>query len=159
LEGVRVGILKGPAVIDAVTLNLRRGEIMCLVGESGSGKTTTALSAFGYCAPNLSISAGHIAVDGKVVEGTAEFARIRGAEGSYAPQNPGTRLNPSIRIPDVIAAPMRGHTAAKEDRHAAAREMLKRVGLPATPEFGQRYPHQLSGGQQQRVCIAAALAS
>jgi len=159
LEGVRVGVLNGPAVIDAVTLNLRRGEIMCLVGESGSGKTTTALSAFGYCAPNLSISAGQVAVDGKVIEGAAEFARIRGAEVSYVPQNPGTALNPSMRILDVIADTMRGHTAAQADRHAAAREMLKRVGLPATPEFGHRYPHQLSGGQQQRVCIAAAVAS
>ena len=66
LEGVRVGVRKGPTVIDEVTLDLRRGEIVCLVGESGSGKTTTALSAFGYCAPELSISAGEIAVDGEV---------------------------------------------------------------------------------------------
>jgi peptide/nickel transport system ATP-binding protein len=159
LEGVRVGVLKGPTVIDAVTLNLQRGKIMCLVGESGSGKTTTALAAFGYCAPNLSIIAGQIAVDGTVVEGAAEFARIRGAEISYVPQNPATALNPSMRVLDAVADTMRGHTAAHVDRHAAALEMLKRVGLPATAEFGARYPHQLSGGQQQRVCIAAALAS
>ena len=37
--------------IEAVTLELKRGEIVCLVGESGSGKTTTALTAFGYCSP------------------------------------------------------------------------------------------------------------
>ena len=159
LEGVHVGVLKGPTVIDAVTLDLRRGEIVCLVGESGSGKTTTALTAFGYCAPNLSISEGKIAVGGKVVEGAAEFARIRGTEVSYVPQNPATALNPSMRIVDAIADTMRGHTAAEADRHAVAVEMLKRVGLPSSAEFGQRYPHQLSGGQQQRVCIAAALAS
>ena len=35
--------------------------------------------------------------------------------------------------------------------------VLRRVGLPETPEFARKYPHQLSGGQQQRVAIAKAL--
>jgi peptide/nickel transport system ATP-binding protein len=159
LEGVRVGIRKGPTVIDEVTLDLRRGEIVCLVGESGSGKTTTALSAFGYCAPALSISAGEIAVDGEVIQGAAQFAKIRGSEVSYVPQNPSTALNPSMRVVDAIADTMRSHNKDESQRHASALEMLGRVGLPATLEFGRRFPHQLSGGQQQRVCIAAALAS
>ena len=53
LDGVRVSLRRGATVIDGVTMNLQRGEIVCLVGESGSGKTTTALSAFGYCTPGL----------------------------------------------------------------------------------------------------------
>ena len=159
LDGIRVSLRKGATVIDGVTLNLRRGEIVCLVGESGSGKTTTALSAFGYCAPGLSISSGDIAVDGEVIRGAAQFAAIRGTEVSYVPQNPSTALNPSMRVVDAIADTMRGHRREGIDRHAVALEMLGRVGLPATREFGRRFPHQLSGGQQQRVCIAAALAS
>jgi len=159
LEGVRVGVRKGPTVIDEVTLDLRRGEIVCLVGESGSGKTTTALSAFGYCAPALSISAGEIVIDGDVIRGASQFANIRGTEVSYVPQNPSTALNPSMRVVDAIADTMRSHTKDDKERHAKALEMLGRVGLPATAEFGRRFPHQLSGGQQQRVCIAAALAS
>jgi peptide/nickel transport system ATP-binding protein len=159
LQGVRVVVRKGPTVIDDVTLSLRPGEIVCLVGESGSGKTTTALTAFGYCAPALSINAGQIAIDGQTVEGAAQFARIRGSEVSYVPQNPSTALNPSMRVADAIADTMRGHSKDGVDRHAVALEMLGRVGLPATAEFGRRFPHQLSGGQQQRVCIASALAS
>jgi peptide/nickel transport system ATP-binding protein len=159
LDGVRVSLRRGPTVIDGITLDLRPGEIVCLVGESGSGKTTTALSAFGYCAPGLSISAGDVAVDGEVIRGAAQFAAIRGSEVSYVPQNPSTALNPSMRVADAIADTMRGHSREGAGRHAAAREMLGRVGLPDTEEFGRRFPHQLSGGQQQRVCIAAALAS
>ena len=159
LDGVRVSLRQGATVIDGITLNLLRGEIVCLVGESGSGKTTTALSVFGYCAPGLNISAGDVAVDGEVIRGAAQFAAIRGSEVSYVPQNPSTALNPSMRVADAIADTMRGHSKEEAGRHTAALEMLGRVGLPDTPEFGRRFPHQLSGGQQQRVCIAAALAS
>ena len=159
LDGVRVSLRQGATVIDGITLNLLRGEIVCLVGESGSGKTTTALSVFGYCAPGLNISAGDVAVDGEVIRGAAQFAAIRGSEVSYVPQNPSTALNPSMRVADAIADTMRGHSKEEAGLHAAALEMLGRVGLPDTPEFGRRFPHQLSGGQQQRVCIAAALAS
>jgi peptide/nickel transport system ATP-binding protein len=159
LDGMRVQLRAGPALIDGVTLDLHRGEIVCLVGESGSGKTTTALTAFGYCAPSLTISAGRIAVDGELLRSAADFARVRGRGVSFVPQNPATALNPSMRIADAIADTMRGRSADRVDRTTAAMELLGRVGLPTTPEFARRFPHQLSGGQQQRVCIAAALAS
>lgn len=156
LDRVAVTVRHGPHVIDDVTVRLCPGEIVCLVGESGSGKTTTALTAFGYCAPGLDQTAGAVAVGGEVVDGAAGFARIRGSEVSYVPQNPATALNPSLRIGAAIADAMRGEG---DDRGAAARTLLERVGLPATDEFARRFPHQLSGGQQQRVCIAVALAA
>ena len=159
LGGIRVQLHGGPMVIDAVTLDLHDGEIVCLVGESGSGKTTTALTAFGYCIPPLQMSQGEVALNGEVVKGAGGFARIRGTDVSYVPQNPATALNPSMRIRDAIADTMRGTVKDADERQRRALDMLGRVGLPATEDFGRRYPHQLSGGQQQRVCIAAALAS
>jgi len=159
LDGVRVEIRGGAPVIDGVSLDLRRGEIVCLVGESGSGKTTTALTAFGYCAPTLSISAGQVTVDGEVISTAGGFARIRGSGVAFVPQNPATALNPSMRVAGVIADTMREGASEAGDRAAAVLQMLGRVGLPDTPEFARRFPHQLSGGQQQRVCIAAALAA
>jgi peptide/nickel transport system ATP-binding protein len=159
LERVRVEIPGGVPVIDGVTVDLRRGEIVCLVGESGSGKTTTALSAFGYCTPTLTISAGQVTVDGEVISTAAGFARIRGRGVAFVPQNPATALNPSMRVGAAIADTMREGTAEGVDRAAVVRQMLGRVGLPETADFARRFPHQLSGGQQQRVCIAAALAA
>ena len=156
LDGVRVEIEGVATVIEAVTLELKRGEIVCLVGESGSGKTTTALTAFGYCSPTLTISAGRISVEGKALTTAADFARIRGSGVAFVPQNPATALNPSMRVGAAIADTARG---AGGDRDATARQMLGRVGLPETDDFVRRFPHQLSGGQQQRVCIAAALAA
>jgi peptide/nickel transport system ATP-binding protein len=159
LDRVRVEIPGGAPVIDGVTVDLRRGEIVCLVGESGSGKTTTALSAFGYCTPTLTISAGQVTVDGELISSAARFARIRGSVVAFVPQNPATALNPSMRVGAVIADTMRRGSAEGVDRSALVLQMLGRVGLPETPDFLRRFPHQLSGGQQQRVCIAAALAA
>jgi len=156
LDGVRVEIPGGAPVIDAVSIALRRGEIVCLVGESGSGKTTTALTAFGYCTPTLTLTGGTIAVDGEVVSSPSGFARIRGRGVAFVPQNPATALNPSMRVGDAIADTTRNGDRGREQ---AAIAMLGRVGLPETREFARRFPHQLSGGQQQRVCIAAALAA
>ena len=158
LEGVQVRIPNGAVMVDDISLTLAPGEIVCLVGESGSGKTTTALTAFGYCAPNLRISQCHIVVGDQDVKYTS-LETIRGREIAYVPQNPGGALNPSLRVVDAVADMVRIPHADRAKRRATALELLERVGLPATDEFGKRYPHQLSGGQQQRVCIAAALAS
>jgi peptide/nickel transport system ATP-binding protein len=75
------------------------------------------------------------------------------------PQNPGTSLNPSLRILAAIQDMLKAHQSAsvQADAVGQATAQLGRVGLPASPEFGRRFPHQLSGGQQQRVCIAIAL--
>lgn len=158
LSGVKVRIRKGATIIEAVDLDLRPGEIVCLVGESGSGKTTTALTAFGYSASGLLLEDGQIIIDGAPVQGETQFRRVRGRKIAYVPQNPATALNPSMRVLDAIVDTMRDHPQgkAKED---AALAMLGRVGLPQTLDFASRFPHQLSGGQQQRVCIATALAA
>ncbi len=98
------------------------------------------------------VIAGHPLVDAKA------FRDARGQLVSYVPQNPGTSLNPSMRIGTALRDMTRsGETDVSSP--ASPLQLLERVGLPSTEEFARRYPHQLSGGQQQRVCIAAALAS
>jgi peptide/nickel transport system ATP-binding protein len=159
LKGVKVQVRRGPTIIEGVDLDLHPGEIVCLVGESGSGKTTTALTVFGHSSSGLVMSAGQVCVDDHEIEGEAAFRRIRGRKVAYVPQNPATSLNPSMRIVDSITETIRHKGESSENNESAAIRMLARVGLPQTPEFGRRFPHQLSGGQQQRVCIAVALAA
>jgi oligopeptide/dipeptide ABC transporter ATP-binding protein len=150
---LRVELSNGDAIIDAVDLELAPGEILGLVGESGSGKTTTALSIFGYNTAPQELTAGEIAIAGRELRTKREFQEARGKLVSYVPQNPGTALNPALRIGDAVLDMVWDRTG-EQDSSA----LLHRVGLPADREFARRYPHQLSGGQQQRVCIAASLA-
>ena len=159
-SGLRVELADGSAIIEDVGLELRPGEILGLVGESGSGKTTTARSLFGYHDRGVRMSSGSITVAGAELRTVQEFQRARGRKLSYVPQNPGTSLNPSMRILAAIEDMLHANQSvpgSPAERAAAATEQLGRVGLPQTSQFGRRFPHQLSGGQQQRVCIAIAL--
>ena len=161
-SGLRVELADGSAIIEDVALELRPGEILGLVGESGSGKTTTARSLFGYHDRGVRMSSGSITIAGAQLTTPQEFQRARGRKLSYVPQNPGTSLNPSMRILVAIEDMLRANRTAQAragspERAAAAMTLLGRVGLPETAQFARRFPHQLSGGQQQRVCIAIAL--
>jgi peptide/nickel transport system ATP-binding protein len=158
-DDLRVELANGSAIIEGVSFELRAGEILGLVGESGSGKTTTARSLFGHQERGVARRSGEILLAGERLATQESFLRARGGSLSYVPQNPGTSLNPSLRILAAIDDMLRAHRAGpgRAAEGGAAGAQLARVGLPAEWEFGRRFPHQLSGGQQQRVCIAIAL--
>jgi peptide/nickel transport system ATP-binding protein len=155
LSGLRVGLVKGDAIVEDVDVRLAPGEILGLVGESGSGKTTTALSLLGYSTDGVEIVGGTLELAGARVRMDESMRPSRGLVISYVPQDPSRSLNPSMRIDDAIDAVAEAHPGARGDD--VALRMLESVGLPSTREFARRFPHQLSGGQQQRVLIAMAL--
>src|SRR5205823_8527333 len=72
-------------------------------------------------------------------------------------QNPGTALNPSLRVGDAIREMVRAHRSGETTPPTSIAGAFEQVGLPGTEQFLHRYPHQLSGGQQQRVCISVSL--
>jgi peptide/nickel transport system ATP-binding protein len=157
VDGLRVELTSGEAVIEDVSLAVAPGEILGLVGESGSGKTTTALALLGYARPGVRIVEGAIGIVGEHVDVRRESRarQLRGRLVSYVPQDPGASLNPALRIGRAIRDMLDEHAADREV--GSVESALAAVHLPATAEFVGRYPHQLSGGQQQRVMIALAL--
>jgi len=161
LRGLRVETRSGAAIVEDVSLDLRPGEALGLVGESGSGKTTTVLSVLGFTQAGARITSGELNIAGRAIDLSSEAAmqKIRGRLISYVPQNPGTALNPSMRVGDAVRDMLRAHPseATLPDFSAAADGALQRAGLPQDRPFQRRYPHQLSGGQQQRLCIAVSL--
>ena len=150
----RVEVLKG------ISLEVKRGEVMCLLGPSGSGKST-----FLRCINHLEkINSGRLSVDGELVGyrqvgdklhelREAEVARKRAEIGMVFQH---FNLFPHMTVQEnVTCAPIRVKGVARGQARATAQELLARVGLADKLDA---YPAQLSGGQQQRVAIARALA-
>lgn len=152
----------GIKIVEGISFEIEAGQILGLVGESGSGKTTVSMSLLGHTRKGAVIENGSIEVDGHHIDGAneLELRALRGGTISYVPQDPGTALNPGLRISKQILETLeKHHPEQNHDQHMArVREILTEVALPSDEDFLKRYPHQLSGGQQQRVAIAIAFA-
>jgi peptide/nickel transport system ATP-binding protein len=148
-------------VLSDVTFEIGANEAFGLVGESGCGKTTAAFAIMRYLPPNGRVERGSIRLEGDdlLALDDEQLRRLRGRSMAMVYQEPGSALNPSLRVGDQVAEVFRFHEgASREEALSKAREMLMRVALPDPGRILRRYPHQLSGGQQQRVMIAMALA-
>jgi peptide/nickel transport system ATP-binding protein len=156
-------VSSGEDIVDQIVLEVTAGQVLGLVGESGSGKTTVGMALLGYCRPGGKVVGGEVVIDGRDLQGLrqGELRRLRGGTVAYIPQDPGTALNPALRIGRQLSEMLEAHSPDMNGaaRDARVKESLEEVALPGTDEFLGRYSHQLSGGQQQRVAIAMAFAN
>jgi peptide/nickel transport system ATP-binding protein len=148
--------------IDGLALTLRRGETCALVGESGCGKSMTALALMRLLPDNGRVIGGRIELEGQDLLDLPE-SRMRGVRGGRIGmifQEPGTSLNPVMKVGQQIVEAIEAHTPL---RGAAARakaiDWLARVGIPEPERRIDEYPFRMSGGQKQRVMIAMTLAT
>ncbi|MBU3060355.1 ABC transporter ATP-binding protein [Nocardia sp. NEAU-G5] len=149
-----------PAVAGA-SLTVSRGETVALVGESGSGKSTLAHAVIGLLGGTGTITGGRITFAAERIDDAPphRLRRIRGARIGLVPQDPGTALNPVLRVGDQVAEALRIHGhATRRDARDRAVEILATAGLDRPDLRAHQYPQDLSGGQRQRVLIGIALA-
>jgi peptide/nickel transport system ATP-binding protein len=148
-------------LIDGVSLDLAKGEILGLVGESGSGKSLLCRSLVRLLPSSLlKIENGSIRLDGRELTeiNDAEMLKVRGGEIGMIFQNPTSHLDPVMRIGDQIAEGIRYHRGLKaREARAAATEILAQVGFPYPARQYDSYPHEFSGGMRQRAMIGVAL--
>lgn len=130
-------------VLKNINLQLASREFVCLVGASGCGKSTLLNVTAGLTAP----SAGHVLIDGRVVEGP-------GSDRGMVFQN--YTLYPWLSVADNIAFGLRLRGVSRAERRERVSYFLDVVGLTS---FARAFPNQLSGGMKQRVAIARALAN
>jgi peptide/nickel transport system ATP-binding protein len=164
IEDLRIALPKGsdrPYALDGLSLEVKRGEVVCLVGESGSGKSLTAGAIMRLLPePHVHVAGGVISVQGQdmLSKTEAEMRKIRGDLVSMIFQEPMTALNPQKTVGWQMDEVLRLHTdLSRKARRARVLELLGRVHIPDPESAYNAYPHQVSGGQRQRVMIAMAL--
>ncbi|MEV6008946.1 ABC transporter ATP-binding protein [Streptomyces sp. NPDC051976] len=163
VRDLSVEIRRGDRIVrpvSGVSLTLRRGETLGIVGETGSGKSMTGLALMGMLPAGGTITGGSIDFDGTELVGlpAARYRALRGNDIAMVFQDSLTALNPTRRVGDQVAEPVRLHQrVSRQAARARAEEMLALVGIPRPGERMDDFPHQLSGGMRQRVMIAMAL--
>ena len=142
------------AALDDVTLEVCRGERVCVLGANGSGKSTLASVICGLLAPDEGDVelAGHAVCTG----GVPDLAAYRDARRQLGLvfQNPDDQIVTSVVADDVAFGPENLGVPRAQISARVARE-LRRVAME---KYAHADPSRLSGGQRQRVCIAGALA-
>ena len=136
------------AVVDAVSLKIEHGLLVCLLGPSGCGKTTTLRLIAGFVEP----SEGEIAVGGRVVSSPKRTLPPESRNMSMIFQS--YALWPHMTVADNVAY---GLTLRKVSRADIARKVAGILATTKLADLADRYPGELSGGQQQRVSLARAL--
>jgi putative ABC transport system ATP-binding protein len=140
----------GPVrILDAITLDVHRGETVGLVGPSGSGKSSLLMLMGGL----ERATGGTVRAFGHDLGAMNEdaLARLRCAHVGVVFQS--FHLIPTMTALENVATPL--ELAGRRDARARAHQELEAVGLAAR---AGHYPAQLSGGEQQRVALARAAA-
>ena len=139
----------GKKVLNDISVDIYKGDVVCVLGPSGSGKST-----FLRCLNRLEEpSSGHILFEGTdICDPKTDINIHRQKMGMVFQQ---FNLFPHMTImKNLIIAPMKLQNVSEADAKSYAMELLDKVGLA---DRANDYPSQLSGGQQQRIAIVRAL--
>ncbi len=128
--------------LDHVSLDIEKGEFICLLGPSGCGKSTLLNALAGF----EKVNSGSVKINDKEV--TAPSINNITIFQNYG-------LLPWRNVLKNVELGLESKKVPKAEQAAAAKKYLELVGLSG---YEKRYPKQLSGGQQQRVAIARGLA-
>lgn len=149
-------------LVNNISFNLYKNEILGVVGESGSGKSLTALSIMQLLNLNSKfVISGNIKLGSIDLVNTKskEIERIRGKTIGIIFQEPMSSLNPTMRCGDQIKEILHKHEMLdKQSINDEIIRLLNVVKIKSPKKIASKYPHELSGGQQQRIMIAIAIA-
>lgn len=136
-------------ILDDVSLDVKKGEVIVVVGPSGCGKSTL-LRCINALEP---IQGGVVKLGDEVIDPKSKsLTRLRQKIGMVFQSYD---LFPHLTVLDnILLAPTKVQKRSKDEVKEEAMKLLRRVGLE---EKARSYPRELSGGQKQRVAIVRAL--
>lgn len=140
----------GMQVLNGISTQICKGEVVAIIGPSGCGKSTFLRSLNLLEIP----TGGQILFEGTdITDKSVNVDKMRQKIGMVFQQ---FNLFPHLTIKkNIMLAPEKLGLMTREEASKHADELLERVGLP---DKADAYPSQLSGGQKQRIAIARALA-
>ena len=136
-------------VLDNISMEIEKGDCVCIVGPSGGGKST-----FLRCINQLeTVTSGSILIDGQdITDKNTDINEIRKKIGMVFQH---FNLFPHLTIKENLTlAPIKLLKMSQKDANEKAKNLLERVGLF---DKADTYPAMLSGGQKQRVAIVRSL--
>ncbi len=139
----------GTPALEGVSLDVPKGEFLCIVGHNGSGKSTLAKMLNGLLLP----SSGTVTVAGMDTADDEHILDIRRLVGMVF-QNPDNQIVTTVVREDVAFGP-ENLGVPTEEMAVRVDEAIKAVGMES---YAESAPHMLSGGQKQRIAIAGMLA-
>jgi len=131
-------------VLDAVDLDVHRGEFLTLLGPSGSGKTTLLMMLAGFVRPDC----------GSILFGEREVVRLAPHKRDVGMVFQNYALFPHMDVATNIAFPLKLRGVGKAEAIQRVERALELVKLSG---YGERRIDQLSGGQRQRIALARAI--
>lgn len=147
-------------LVDGVSFQVNRGQVLGLIGESGSGKSMTCRALMGL------LDSGRFVVSGEAIFQSQnlfkipqkELRHLRGNRIAMVMQNPMTAFDPVSRIGGQMVETLCAHQViSKVQATKQITQELIKLGMKDVPRILNSYPYELSGGMLQRIMIALAL--
>ena len=135
---------KEKTIIDDISLDINKGEIIGIAGESGSGKTTLAKLITGIITPT----------SGLIQLNTKKIDKCNPVQILF--QNNGQVLNPHRKIEDIVEEAINLRDISSDKIEAEKEKIFSAIKFPL--QYRKNNGSQLSGGQQQRAALARLLA-
>ena len=137
-------------IFSNLSLEVKKGEIMCLVGPSGCGKTTLVRCLLGLTKPE----SGRITIGDRVLFDSEKRINVPVEKRNIGIVFQDYAVWPHMTVIENVSYPLKKRKVKKEEIHDRAMKALEQVRMT---QYANHLPSQLSGGQQQRVAIARAL--
>ena len=138
----------GRRVVNAVSLQVKQGEVVGLLGPNGAGKTTTFYMIVGLAPPD----SGKVTFDGQDITSTPMYLRARNFGISYLPQEPSVFRK--LTVEENILAVLEAQPLSWHERRERMERLIGQLGLGV---IRKNRGYALSGGERRRVEIARAL--